>query len=448
MGSGSMRRGLRLRESAGLAVVVVVVAVVSVALGTAVAAPIRESAGASISTGAASRHVVVYATAVGRVTPISAATDRVRDRIHVPGLPVAMAVTPNGQRVFIASMTSQSKAGLITQVRVSSDQAQTPIKVPPDPTGIAISPDGQTAYVASELNPRLQSPGRITPIDVATGRTSKPIKVGIDPGPVLFTPSGKTAYVLNFGFNSQSGHAFLTPITVATGHAGKPIALPISDDIIQVAMAPNGRTVYAVGIHFPSVPPTTSGSAGHAGPSRAPGQAAARPTGRLVPVSTVTNKVGSSIRLPGDSAGLAIAPGSRLAYVVDDPGTGSGPGAAFPVNLVTGQVGRSVPVKAGSEVVAFTPNGHVAYVLGPGAVVPIRARTDTAERAIRAAKTPVAIAFTPDSKKAFVLSSPVTIKGDHVSFDRSWVIPIVVARDRAGKPIPVGRGGISIAVVP
>jgi DNA-binding beta-propeller fold protein YncE len=426
------------------------------AVAPVAAAGTSAHASKAVATGARpGRAATVYVPALGRLTPINAATNRRENPVTVPGFPFAMAVTPDGRRAYVASLTRHNKYGLVTPVYLRSRRAGSPVKVAPYPEYVAVTPDGATVYVASQIDGRNQYPGRITPISVNSGKAGKPIRVGIDPGPILFTPDGATAYILNYGFNSQSGRAFVTPIDVAAGRAGKPIPLPASDNITDAAMAPDGKTVYLLGSYTAGPPPTSgaaaptsagTGAGALAGAARTPGSGAT--PGRLLRISTTTNRVGKPIKLPGDPLAFAVSPTGHLAYVITGSVAGTGQLAAIPINLSSGRLGRPVKVGSSSALVAFTPDGRFAYVLGSREITPIRVSTDVAERTIRAVKAPVAIAFTPDGARAFVVDSPFTIHGDRVSYDRSWVYPIAVGTDHAGKPIPAGRGALTVAVVP
>src|SRR5215467_638126 len=115
----------------------------------------------------------VLVTGLHELTLIRVATGRVERTIALPGLPWAMAVTPDRELAFVASFTRRGY-GLLTPVRLTSGTAGRPVRVPPQPVDVAITPDGRTVYVASQIDGRNQYPGRITPIDVATGHAGTP----------------------------------------------------------------------------------------------------------------------------------------------------------------------------------------------------------------------------------------------------------------------------------
>jgi DNA-binding beta-propeller fold protein YncE len=387
------------------------------------------------------RSATVYVLSAGEMTPIQVGSDRPQKQIRMPGLPVAMVVTPNGDRAYVASLAQNGASGLVTPVSLVTRVAGRPIRVPPYPMYLAITPDGRTVYVASQIDGDNQYPGQITPIDVATGKAGSPIRVGIDPGPILITPDGKTAYIANSGFSTQGSGSYLTPISIAAGRARKPISLPGTG----VAMTPDGTTIYAVGTDYGAGPAPT------AGPDRASSAwVGARParTGVVVPISTATSRTGKPIRIPGNPSAIAVAPDGRTAYVLDDPGPGARPETAIPVSVITHLAGRPVPVAAQSFDIAFAPDGKTAYVLGSGIITQIRVAADTVQRLIRVAKPSVAIAFTPDSRIAYVVSSPYTIRGDRISFGRSSVVRVSAATGIAGASILVGREAMALAVVP
>lgn len=100
---------------------------------------------------------------------------------------IGFAITPDGRTAYGLSQEPGSSRlvnmgghndtvqcvgtpGLVTPITTATGTAEKPIKVGCRPLAIALTPDGKTVYVASES-------GAVTPIATATDRPGKPIKV-------------------------------------------------------------------------------------------------------------------------------------------------------------------------------------------------------------------------------------------------------------------------------
>jgi DNA-binding beta-propeller fold protein YncE len=114
------------------------------------------------------------------VTPISLATNRpgkpVRFGRHKV-FPTAIAATPDGKTVYVASVAVPGRPGTVTPIATAANTPGKPIRVGGGLQAIAITPDGKTVYVVS-------GGGTVTPIATATNTPGKPIEVG--PKPSLF----------------------------------------------------------------------------------------------------------------------------------------------------------------------------------------------------------------------------------------------------------------------
>jgi DNA-binding beta-propeller fold protein YncE len=156
--------------------------------------------------------------------------------------------------------------------------------------------------------------------------------------------------------------------------------------------------------------------------------------GRLVPISTATNRPGKPIRLAIDGA-VAVTPDGKTIYV----GTG---GTVTPVRTDTNAPGKPIHIRNGLAPfgIAVAPDGKTAYVSGLGdAITPISTATNKTGKPIhiRLGIFPAVIAFTPDGRTAYVATAGGT------------VTPINTATNRPGKPIRLRYGLPSgIAVTP
>jgi DNA-binding beta-propeller fold protein YncE len=86
----------------------------------------------------------------GSVTPITTATRVAGTPIAVDGAPDALAVSSNDATVYVADESSSvAKGNNVTPISTSSLSVSTPIAVAAAPTGLAITPDGSTLWVVS-----------------------------------------------------------------------------------------------------------------------------------------------------------------------------------------------------------------------------------------------------------------------------------------------------------
>src|SRR5215469_146998 len=303
----------------------------------------------------------------GLVVPVSTSTYRVGKPIKIPTiLPATMLITPDGKTVYVGDWDS----GTVTPIHTATNTAGRPITTGPFPFAVAmaITPNGQTLYAVNE------GPGTVTPIHTATNTAGKNIKVGETPGPIVIAPDGKTAYVLNLA-RGAPGKGTVTPINTATNTKGKPIKAGTFPDALNLlVITPNGKTLYAVG------------------------------NTAVTPIDTATNTPRRAIRVAprhGFDAVAAMTPDGRTVYIGGLFGGQSRNGFIVPVRTATGAVGKAIITHGFPTVLAITPNGKTLYALCTGEpqlgvpqdVVPVNTTTNTAGKAIGTGLQPTAIAI-------------------------------------------------------
>src|SRR6202034_4557378 len=180
-----------------------------------------------------------------------------------------------------------------------------------------------------------------------------------------------TTYVL-----SGEGHLYAIPN--ATKVRGKKILLPGGRQFM--AITPNGRTIYVSGDQPNAV----------------------------IPVSTVTHKVGTPIefgrQVPME---LVITPNEKTVYVLPDGGN-----EIIPIATATNTLEKPIKVwqgLGGPYDMAITPNGKTLYTTwfnpkdtGPATVVPISTTTNTREKAIKIqSATSVGLVMSPDGSTLY-----------------------------------------------
>ncbi len=150
-----------------------------------------------------------------------------------------------------------------------------------------------------------------------------------------------------------------------------------------------------------------------------------------------------SASIPGQTAGLVVAPRLGRAYVLAGP-----PFTLTPVSLSAGTVGKPIGVGSTAWSVALAPDGTTAYVVNAGTgiadlpgpdgstVTPVSLRTGRADPVIGVGDGPCGIAFAGDDT-AYV-SLPL---GGRLS-------QISLAAGRAGSGVAVPSAGSGQAVAP
>jgi DNA-binding beta-propeller fold protein YncE len=127
--------------------------------------------------------------------------------------------------------------------------------------------------------------------------------------------------------------------------------------VLRIAITPNGRTVYALGLDG------------------------------MTPISTATNTAGPLNRTGGVITGIVFTPDSRTAYAVD-----ASEGTVTPISVATGTAAR--PIKVGGYPIgaAIASDGKTVYVAqdysGPSGALTrphwVRGRRRQAGQSIRA----------------------------------------------------------------
>lgn len=136
----------------------------------------------------------------------------------IPGFsgPFQIAITPNGKYAYVTNFGSNNFSPVGTTVSVVSLKTNTVIATIPigiQPAGIAITPNGKLAYVTvyntlylgpdfTDLTP---AQGIVKIIDTCTNKViCAPIDVGPSPANVAISPNGARAYISNYSGNSVS----------------------------------------------------------------------------------------------------------------------------------------------------------------------------------------------------------------------------------------------------
>lgn len=304
------------------------------------------------------------------VTPITVATLALGTPIPAGPSPTALAIAPNGDMAYVADGGSNS-AGGVTPINLVTQTAAPELSNASlqEPLGIALTPNGQMAYVTAGQG------DTIVPITLASGTIGTPIVVGNMPQAIAITPNGQTAYV---GVNGLNNPSRVVPVTLATGAVGSPITAPDINEPDGLAISPNGQTVYVA----------NNGDYGQA----------------VVSIATATNTAGTVFGNPNAIGTLAVAvsPSGSTVYVLnqysglqsftnEQPGTtvsvpspdtvqialtpDQGPTAALAVTPAP--AGSSTQFSAAGSVAASSPIVSYTWAFGDGATTTTSTDTTT-----------------------------------------------------------------------
>jgi YVTN family beta-propeller protein len=156
-------------------------------------------------------HVSVIDTQTYAVTRLTSAGE---------DLPLGVAVTPVGDRVYVANAGSNT----VSVIDTTTNGVIMTIPVDGAPWGVAVTPDGTKIYVSISGNS--DNPGdSVSVIDTLTNTVATTIFVGSYPEGIAVTPDGARVYVANNGSGTVSVIGTASDTVIATIPVGNgPIA--------------------------------------------------------------------------------------------------------------------------------------------------------------------------------------------------------------------------------
>lgn len=310
--------------------------------------------------------VSVYSTnADGTLTPVTT----------LAGMgvgPAGTAVRGDQAFAYVVSNTSQ-------EVRVIDTRTHTVVQTVAGlnlPLGIAVSPDGTRVYVAEQLFGA--NTVSVFAADATTGLLTPltTIVTGPDPRAVVFSPDGRRAYVGNQDSGGVAGSASVSVIDTAANTVVASIGVPF--ELFDIAINPSGTRVYAVHTNGVAVIDTASDTvvATVTATLNAPHAVAVHPDGTRFYVAN-TGGSGSISQfdassnaalgtLPagsGQSADIGISPTGAFVYA---SGVGGPVVEMFTYSSATGLLSGNGNVATGSQpfFVALCGNGNAMLATG------------------------------------------------------------------------------------
>jgi len=219
---------------------------------------------------------------------ISTSTNAVETLIDLSGDHSALAMSPIGDFVYVASRRGGSLDAVLYAIRATDNSvaAAIPLGFPDYLGGIAIAPDGRYVYVVvSVVEGGTNANGTVDVVETSARTVVASIPVGWRPTQIAMAPDGLHAYVVNRGDGTVS------IIDTQGRRVARVVSIPSPSGI---AVAPDGTYVYVSIADYDGL---------HEG---------------IAVVRTDDNEVVEVIPVYGVAKRIAFAPDGRKAYVVVD----------------------------------------------------------------------------------------------------------------------------------
>ncbi len=310
--------------------------------------------------------------------------------------PVAITISPDGNIAYVVENGGAGIIGNLAVINTLTNTLITTIPIGSDPISIAVSADGLIGYV-----PNLDT-SQVTPIDLSVPTApvaGTPITIpGSVPIDVAVAPNGLTIYVVD-----AAGQVFPVDVTTNPATVGTPIPLGVGTLPLSIAITPNGTRAYVV----------NSGTS-------------------TVSVIDLTNQtVLTTIPITSFASFIAINSTGTRAYVTSTAGTNQSFLTAIDIATNTIVGGAAIPGTTVISGIALTPDGRTAYLTNFGTendgttVIPVDISTDNLLPAPAISLVPVggiapsSIAITPDQAPIAFFTTTIATLGSPTLFDAS-----------------------------
>ena len=283
-----------------------------------------------------------YVSGNNAVSVINTATNAVVATITTNGgQSYAVAVSPNGQRVYVTNTGTNR----VSVINTATNAVIANVNVGNVPAGLSVSPDGARVYVAN------YGSNTVTVINTATNAVvGSPISVGTNPFMVAFSKDGTRAYVSNWGSNNVSviNTTTSTPSVISSIAVGaNPFGLTVSPDGSLLYVANGNDTVSVINTRTNAVLNTLTVDSA---PENNWHYVAVSPDGRQI---YITDMADAAVRIltinRGNTAPLAGAPSVGM----PSQGNGSVTGTLGFSDLDGDPLTYTIPTQPGSGTVSL-----------------------------------------------------------------------------------------------
>ncbi len=248
------------------------------------------------------------------ISVVDMATHAVVTTINVGGAPEAVAVSPDGTRVYVTN----SHNVLVISTLSNTVIATIPIGSPS--ANLCVSPDGSKIYVVLQGYPEA-----VSVINATTYAVLATIKIGTNPAGIGVSPDGLHLYVTDSYVGTVSVISTVTDTITAT--------INLVQGASAVAVTPDGSRVYVANGYGNSVSV----------------------------ISTATNAVVATISNMSDPEGVAISPDGAFVYVMSSTSNN-----LTVIRTSTNAATATIPVGNSPEAVSITNDGALICVVNTG----------------------------------------------------------------------------------
>ncbi len=176
-----------------------------------------------------------------------AASNKVARAITLPARPTALALSPDGKRLFVTCGAVKSTVAVID---TAAGKIVDSIPAGHTAQGVAVTPDGERLYVCNRFN------NDVSVIEIAGHKQIARVAVTREPYAAVATPDGKSVFVVNHlpldRTDSYIVAANISAIDTASNQVTL-LRLPNGSSSVRgITVSPDGRYVYVVHVlsHF------------------------------------------------------------------------------------------------------------------------------------------------------------------------------------------------------
>ena len=279
----------------------------------------------------------------------------------------ALAIMPDDSKVYVANVRPFPQPGVVSVIDTTSNTLVKEIDVGTNPRALAVTPNGLKLYV---LN---QGANSVSVVSTATDTVTATIPVALSPSTLVIAPDGSEVFFANVS-NTLAGQVSVINTISDTVVADVMTTPAFGGAPFELAMNASGTILYTVNREAGTVSAinvATRAVVAAIPVGYLPNGAAITPDDGLLYVTnsgdstvtvidTATNAVLTTIAVaPGLPRGIAVTPDGSEVFVGD-----AGGGPVSVIETATNTVTETVVVSGGIYDVLTSPDGARVYVVG------------------------------------------------------------------------------------